>query len=289
MVNEIFSPVRWVGGKRSLATQIMKKIPLTIQTYVEPFLGGGTIFIEILKEKRAQHYIVSDINSHVISMWSDIRDNYHQLIEEIHILKNSYDILTNMDSKREKYYFFRTCFNSMKMKETSYQQSALFMVLNKTAFNALVRYNSKGGFNSAFGKRETVKIDFENLDCLHDLLNTVNITFCTGDFTLVEQSHQWGIDDFVYLDPPYHELGSRKMDDKTYSQNGFYDADEQRMRHFCDRIVLGGGRFLMSNHECPEILEYFKGYLYKKLETYKCFTGKTSSRKSTSEILLGNY
>jgi DNA adenine methylase len=134
-------------------------------------------------------------------------------------------------------------------------------------------------------------MEFDNLQRLHELLNEVNVTFLTGDFTIVEEEMSktgWNAGDFAYLDPPYHVLANRKVDDQTYSKEGFTDEDERRMRAFCDRIVEAGGHFLMSNHECPEILEYFSGYPYEKVVCYKCFTGKASSRIETKEILLGN-
>lgn len=284
---ELSAPVRWVGGKRSLREQIISHVPASINTYVEPFLGGGTIFLAVLHQGRAKRYVLNDINPHLINMWTHIRDNYQPLVESLHQLKDDYDALPDMDAKRERYYLFRDLFNSDDDLVAPLEKAALFMTLNKTAFNALVRYNGKGRFNSAFGKREVVAMEFENLERLHHSIAAAETVFTCGDF-----SHGCadglGSGDFVYLDPPYHVLGERKVDDKTYSKEGFVDADELRLREFCDRLDTQGASFLMSNHECPEILEYFRGYPYERVACYKSFTGKASSRIETGELLLGN-
>lgn len=287
MAHDIVSPVRWVGGKRALAPQIMERFPGAIGTYAEPFLGGGSIFLEALGRGMAARYVVGDINRHVVDMWSDIRDDYPRLLDEMLSLKDSYDRLPDMESRRERYYEFRRAFDAFAPGVPTFRQSAMFMTLNKTAFNALVRYNSKGCFNSAFGKRDTVRMDFDNLEKLHHALH-VDVEFVHGDFTAIEDVvGGWSPGDFVYLDPPYHVLGDRKVDDKTYSKDGFADKDELRLRAFCDRIAASGAGFLMSNHDCPEILRCFEGYSYEKISCYKSFTGKASSRIETGEILMG--
>jgi DNA adenine methylase len=266
----------------------MANIPTTIQTYVEPFIGGGSIFLEVLSERRAGCYLIADVNHHVIDMWRHIRNNYDQLVACLHDFKDHYDNLKSLDAKRECYYQFRQLLNSTSedRKLLPVEVSAVFMILNKTAFNALVRYNGKGHFNSAFGKRNKVAMEFDDLDRLSQAMNEVEIEFIHNDFSAV--TTVWRPGDFVYLDPPYHVLENRKVDDKTYSKNGFTDEDEKRLRIYCDEIDAAGATFLMSNHECPAILEYFAGYPYINLVSYKCFTGKASSRIETKEILLGN-
>ena len=44
--NLLLSPVlKWVGGKRQLLNEIIPMIPKNYSTYVEPFIGGGAVFI----------------------------------------------------------------------------------------------------------------------------------------------------------------------------------------------------------------------------------------------------
>ena len=36
--------LKWAGGKRQLLARILDLVPARIETYYEPFLGGGAIF-----------------------------------------------------------------------------------------------------------------------------------------------------------------------------------------------------------------------------------------------------
>ncbi len=281
-------PLRWVGGKRTLAPAIMQHIPSLVNTYYEPFLGGGSIFLHTLLDKRAHRYRLGDINPNLINTWLCIKDFYNEFINIFKEFKLSYDCLPSMDLKREKYYEFRSAFSGIRLKgdESNTEAAALFMILNRTAFNALVRYNGKGEFNSAFGKRETVVVDIGRLKELNIALNSADIEFRCGQF---DGWKDFEPEDFIYLDPPYHELGTRKIDLKTYSMEGFGDDDEERLKEFCDRIHRHKALFLLSNHKCVEIINRFHGYKHEMLESYKSFSGKARSRVKTLEVLIKNF
>ena len=44
--------VKWVGGKRSLLPEIMKRLPADFNDYYEPFVGGGALFFALKNEGR---------------------------------------------------------------------------------------------------------------------------------------------------------------------------------------------------------------------------------------------
>ena len=44
--------VKWVGGKRSLLPEIMKRLPADFKNYYEPFVGGGALFFALKNEGR---------------------------------------------------------------------------------------------------------------------------------------------------------------------------------------------------------------------------------------------
>src|SRR5947199_68760 len=54
----LVSPLNWMGGKAVLARQIVALLP-PHDTYVEPFLGGGAVF---LAKKPAISEIINDIH-----------------------------------------------------------------------------------------------------------------------------------------------------------------------------------------------------------------------------------
>ena len=44
--------VKWVGGKRSLLPQLLKRVPTEFKNYYEPFVGGGALFFALKNEGR---------------------------------------------------------------------------------------------------------------------------------------------------------------------------------------------------------------------------------------------
>ena len=58
------SPLFYVGDKRKLIKEITPFFPQEIVRFVEPFVGGGSVFMNTNAEK----YVLNDINDSVISL-----------------------------------------------------------------------------------------------------------------------------------------------------------------------------------------------------------------------------
>ena len=60
----IRSPFFYVGDKYKLMPEIKNYLPENIKTYVEPFVGGGSSFLNVSAEK----FILNDIDTYVIKL-----------------------------------------------------------------------------------------------------------------------------------------------------------------------------------------------------------------------------
>lgn len=72
--------LRYPGGKSRLLTHLTKYIPPSQDikgTYIEPFVGGGSVFF-YLKPSNA---ILSDLNSDLIELYKGIRLYPHKVWE----------------------------------------------------------------------------------------------------------------------------------------------------------------------------------------------------------------
>ena len=100
--------------------------------------------------------------------------------------------------------------------------ASFFYYLNRTGYNGLCRFNSRGEFNVPFGSYKTIGYtrDFSRLQAAF-----ANWTFQCGDFEKLELR----ADDFIYADPPYD------VEFTEYSQGGFSWDDQVRAAEWLAR------------------------------------------------------
>lgn len=70
--------IKWAGGKKQLLAELNIKYPLElrtgmIDTYVEPFIGGGAVFFDIIQKFSIKNAFISDINQDLILTYLTIR------------------------------------------------------------------------------------------------------------------------------------------------------------------------------------------------------------------------
>ena len=141
LVDKIELFLRWAGGKQSTISHLVNFLPKDLfdRLYIEPFLGGGSLFFALQPSKA----ILSDYNEHLIDCFTYVRD-FPGLVADClseHYINNS-----------ELYYYeIRKKYNS---SDSSVEQAAMFIYLNKTCFNGIFRVNQRGEFNVFYGRKE---------------------------------------------------------------------------------------------------------------------------------------
>lgn len=136
--------VKWAGGKRQLISTLETFYPMdtfTINKYIEPFIGGGSVLFNILNSYCISDISINDINSHLIDTYKVIKNNVKELIKELENIKNIYIPLNTLE-RNKFYYEMRDKFNELKFKDNITKEeiltkSTLFIFLNKTCFNGL--------------------------------------------------------------------------------------------------------------------------------------------------------
>jgi DNA adenine methylase len=183
----ICPPIKWIGNKMYQVDSIVPKIlESQKEIYIEPFLGSGAVVIELLKHKSTMKYKCYDINDMIIGVFNEIKNNPKELIAKLSQYVNK--------QTKEDYYKIRAEYNQEKCV-------AKFMYLNKTCFRGLYRVNKNNHFNVAFNHAKNPPIYCEqNIMALHELFNSVNITFEVRDYKDVEYCDN----SVVYMDPPFY-------------------------------------------------------------------------------------
>ena len=176
MRQKVKSFVKWAGGKGNLLNQLNKFYPPGLQNgkidcYIEPFVGGGAVLIDVLQEYNVKEAYAFDINIDLINCYNVIKMNVESFIEELSLKEKEFKKLR--DKEREEYFYnIRKVYNSYKISENeiNIKRAVEFIFLNRTCFNGLYRVNKKGDFNVPCGKYKNPticdEINLRNLSCL---------------------------------------------------------------------------------------------------------------------------
>lgn len=255
--------LKWVGGKRSILPELLKRMPDSYDAYHEPFLGGGALFFSV----HPKDAYLSDINFHLILTFRAVRDDVDRLIFCLKVHQ----------SHHSKEYYLKARERLFKEKDAT-KTAALFIYLNKTCFNGLYRVNSSGKFNVPIGDyKEPSILDEGNLRNASKLLQGVEIE--ERPFYQAE-IHK---NDFYYLDPPYHQTYD------GYNGSGFDDEEHKKLAEFCKKIDHAGGKFMLSNSDTPFVRELYRGYTVEQVEALRSVSCKKHQRGKENELIIRNY
>ena len=89
--NIVRSPFFYVGDKYKLMGQLRELFPKNISTYIEPFAGGGSSFLNT----KAQRYIVNDIDHYVIALHqclSSYAGRQEEFLEKLYSIIDEYGL-----------------------------------------------------------------------------------------------------------------------------------------------------------------------------------------------------
>ncbi|MFA5049859.1 MAG: DNA adenine methylase [Candidatus Micrarchaeia archaeon] len=264
--------VKWAGGKRQLIDTLFNNIPESFNNYHESFLGGGALYFKLWSEGLIKKAFLNDFNHDLINVYQIIKSRPKELIEE----------LKSGKYKNEK----DTFYNIRKSKPHDLvETAAIFIYLNKTAFNGLYRVNSKGEFNVPFGKYSNPKIcDEENIMIVSESLKRAALSY--GDFSQVLKNVKKG--DFVYLDPPYHPI-SKTSNFTNYTKLEFKEEDQIRLNDTYNRLDNSGAFVMLSNSTAPFIVDLYSNYNTLRVDARRAINCKADKRGLVSELVALNY
>ena len=290
--------VKWAGGKGSLIPQITKYYPEDLKTgvidkYVEPFVGGGAVLIDILQKYDVKEAYAYDTNKDLINAYNVIKTEVNSLINKLKKYEDEY-ISLEMEDRKKYYYDVRSEYNSSEIKEgkISLKRAAEFIFLNRTCFNGLYRVNQSGDFNVPMGKYKNPTIcDEENLEALSKLIK--NVEFICDDYQTTEEIVDKNT--FVYFDPPYRPL-SVTSGFTSYTKDDFDDEDQKQLASYFRTLDTKDAKLMLSNSNPKNVNEedtffddIYSGFNIKELQANRMINANANKRGKISELLIINY
>ncbi len=264
--------LKWAGGKRGLLPRLLPLIPKTIETYYEPFVGGGALFFELARLRRFRKAKLADRNEELIQCYAAIKRDYEQVVRALEV--HRYD--------RDSFYAVR---EQDPAKLTDPKRAARTIYLNQCGFNGLYRVNKSGRFNVPFGKHHNPS--FVRPDRLRSVAAALqNTELIVEDFEHAVRGATPA--DFVYFDPPYVPL-SATASFTAYARDGFDAADQSRLASLLRRLGKTGVPALLSNSDCPVTRDLYRGLRPKAVDARRAINSNAAKRGPVSELIVRSF
>lgn len=258
--------MKWPGGKRWFVEKHSTLFPTNYNTYIEPFLGSGSVFF-FLQPTRA---ILSDINKELINTFIGVRDNYSEVVKQLQEYQTEHSI--------EFYYNTRAALSTNNVDD-----AAKFIYLNRTCFNGIYRVNNNGVFNVPKGTSDSVfrkEDDFKNWS---RILSTAQLN--VSDFEVTINEAMAG--DLIFADPPYtvrHNLnGFREYNEKLFSWD-----DQVRLSEALVRARDRGAHIVSTNANHQSVRELYENRGLSLLTTsrFSSISANPTNRRQFDELVI---
>jgi DNA adenine methylase len=253
-------PLKTHGGKAYLADTLSYLAPPKFKTYIEPFLGGGAMFLAI-SSNRYERAILNDLDQGTINLWTTLQSQLNELKRAITSLK--YDEQT-----------FKSFIGSTTAIGCYVQRNMSRGGLGKTfAWSTRLRGGQPGDLNAWITK-------IKYLDLVHEKLNAKPTSLFCQDWRLIYPTdHQ---NTFCYLDPPY--LPSTRTSPNAYRHEMSYQEHEALLQ-------------TISGSSTPTMLSGYMNPLYQRyLASWKSVvismpnhSGQGETKQRREEVVWMNY
>jgi len=268
------TPLRYPGGKSRALSKLFQFIP-DLKDYAEfrePFLGGGSVAIEIGKRYPHIDIWVNDLYEPLYNFWKVLQSDGQKLRDILIQLKQKHS-----DPSSAKQLFLDAKDYLAKPVGNSIDRAVSFYVVNKCSFSGLTE-------NSAFSKQASESNfsvnGIEKLPEYSLMIKKWKITNLSYEHMLSDEEET-----YIYLDPPY-EIKSNLYGRKGDMHKGF---NHDEFATVCDKST---SPILISYNSSQLIRDRFDGWTVAEFaHTYTmrstgCYNKEQASRK---ELVLMNY
>lgn len=260
--------LKWAGSKHKLVNFIESNLPKKPRRrLIEPFAGSAAISMALDFES----YVLNDANPDLIALFLMLKQEGQDFIDYAR------SFFVDANNQESRFYVLRDKFNNSCSAQ---ERSALFVYLNRHAFNGLCRYNSKGAFNVPFGRYNAPYFPEKEMQAF--IAKAGRMELMCGDFQDVMDMA--AADDVIYCDPPYVPL-SETSSFTAYAKGGFDLDDQNRLAQVASRFLGKIQGVLISNHDTEFTREIYKDARLKLVDVQRNIAAKGSSRQKVSELL----
>jgi DNA adenine methylase len=268
------TPLRYPGGKSRAVVKLLQYLPdlSHVREFREPFLGGGSVSLEITKRYPHIEIWANDLYEPLYNFWCELQHNGVDLQKELMSLKA---VHCNQDSARCLFLEMKDVINDKE--KSNLARAVAFYIVNKCSFSGLTESSS---FSAQASDSNFSVRGIEKLTGYQELIQSWTITNLSYERMLTDEK-----DVFSYLDPPYD------IKDNLYGKKGDMHKrfDHDHFASDCDTFT---SPMLISYNSSQLVKDRFKEWSVGEFaHTYTmrsvgCYNTDQASRK---ELVLTNY
>ena len=254
----------WIGGKSQDIKHIKPYFPKTINAYIEPFIGGGSVFFNLNHSQN----IVNDNDADLINLYRHLANPDNEIFFKEKC--QTYNNLSAIDRHKVFTYIIYILNNNYPY---NIDRAILFYIYKKMVYRGMMRYNR-------FGKYANYKINITNgkLGKLKLRLSAIfyqlmkDTTIYNTDYKEIFDMGKMG--DFVFIDPPY----STTMGYQTkFTKNDHIEL--------ADKFKSSIANVMLVVNDIPLMRQLYDGYIVGRYE--KTYAVKPKTKEYI--LIINNY
>lgn len=263
----IWPLIKRFGGKRYLARRIIELLPTDISTYVEPFLGGGSVFLNLPIE-HYRYARLNDLDHSLMCIWDVV-----------------HNLPTEFAGNLQTLEYTEACFEQCKKVIAAGQMRAEY-------FYAVLRM-SRGGLGKSFawsdrtrggkpGDLNAWENAINNIPTIHDKMIARPIILSAIEARTVIGEYRTDPKAMIYLDPPY--VPKTRKTKKAYT----HEMTTEQHEDLLNGIVFTNCRIAISGYRCDLYDTMLKSWRRVDFDLPN-HSGQNKTKQRRIESLWMNY
>ena len=273
MSQAINSPFRYAGGKFYARKLILEHVP-DHTCYIEPFVGGGSIFFA---KDKVETNILNDADPDLINTYLIIRDRVDDMVAA----------LDGEQALKERHTWYKNEFKPINELE----RAVRWYYLNRTSYSGIM--NPKNCY-WGYGDKYSMRPENWGRSLIKTSAKLQGVEFTNLDFEDVIDNAPDGA--FLFVDPPYFNADQDKFYTFSFKKEDHYRLEQCLLRNK-ERLS-----FLITYDNSPEIRELYSwanamldkewNYTISRTDDQtknKSQAAEKASRYKGKEVFITNY
>ncbi len=255
--------IKWSGGKSDEIKMFKKHFPEKYDTYLEPFIGGGSVYFYLNPQKA----VITDVHTELVDFYNAIKDGHSNDI---------YNFMEENNNDEDTYYNIR----DKMVINNSVDNAKRFYYQRKTCFRGMLRYNRDGKFNIPYGKYKTINYSDLKNKKYEELLKRTEVIKSSYEYVFENYNNE---NNFMFLDPPY---------DSEFTDYGYCKFGKEEQKKLAKLFKETKIKCLMIIGKTDFIEELYKGYIveeYQKNYRFKIYAGRIGDEINVKHLVIKNY